>query len=150
MEPTSTSIEAFLQDNFGFTAFRPGQRELIESVLAGRDALGVLSTGGGKSLTYRLPATLSAGVTLVVSPLIALLKDQVDAYTRRNRGLAVAIHSNLSAQQIRAALSQASSGDACLVYVAPERLESAGFRQRILAVKPRLLVVDEAHFISVA
>jgi ATP-dependent DNA helicase RecQ len=121
---------------------------LIESVLAGRDALGVLPTGGGKSLTYQLPATLSPGVTLVVSPLIALMKDQVDAYNRRNRGLAVAIHSNLSAQQIREALSQASSGDACLVYVAPERLESAGFRQRILAVKPRLFVVDEAHCVN--
>jgi ATP-dependent DNA helicase RecQ len=70
---------------FGFPSFRPGQRELIEAVLAGNDALGVLPTGGGKSLTYQLPAVLLSGLTIVVSPLIALIKDQVDAFNRRGK-----------------------------------------------------------------
>jgi len=80
---------------FGFSSFRPGQRELIEAVLAGNDALGVLPTGGGKSLTYQLPAVLLSGLTIVVSPLIALIKDQVDAFNRRGGKQAVAIHSNM-------------------------------------------------------
>lgn len=99
-------------------------------------------------MTYQLPAIFLSGLTLVVSPLIALMKDQVDAFNRRGRGLAVAIHSNLSASQVRDSLAQASSGQACLIYVAPERFEYAGFRERILALKPRLFVVDEAHCVN--
>jgi ATP-dependent DNA helicase RecQ len=75
-------IERCLQEYFGFQSFRSGQKELIEAVLAGKDALGVLPTGGGKSLTYQLPAVLLPGLTIVVSPLIALIKDQVDAFNR--------------------------------------------------------------------
>ena len=80
---------------FGFSSFRPGQRELFEAVLAGNDALGGLPTGGGKSLTYQLPSVLLSGLTIVVSPLIALIKDQVDAFNRRGGKQAVAIHSNM-------------------------------------------------------
>jgi superfamily II DNA helicase RecQ len=91
--PSTYEVEAALRERFGFSGFRAGQRELIEAALAGRDALGILPTGGGKSLTYQLPATMRDGLTVVVSPLIALMKDQVDAFNRRGLGRAVAIHS---------------------------------------------------------
>ena len=141
-------MEEVLRERFGFPAFLAGQRELIQSTMAGRDALGVLPTGGGKSMTYQLPATLLSGITLVVSPLIALMKDQVDAFNRRGHRLAVAIHSNMTSSQVRTSLAKAASGDACLIYVAPERFEYPGFRDRILALKPRLFVVDEAHCVN--
>ena len=83
MPINSTEIDRCLQEYFGFQTFRQGQRELIEAVLTGRDSLGVLPTGGGKSLAYQLPAVLLPGLTMVVSPLIALIKDQVDAFNRR-------------------------------------------------------------------
>ena len=113
-------VETVLRERFGFSGFRPGQRELVETVLGGRDALGILPTGGGKSLTYQLPATLLDGLTVVVSPLIALMKDQVDAFNRRGVGRAVAIHSNLAPGAARAALEQARTGAARLLYLAPE------------------------------
>lgn len=141
-------LEDALKSHFGFTTFRPGQRELMEAVLADRDALGVLPTGGGKSLVYQLLATVRPGLTIVVSPLIALMKDQVDAFNRRGRGLAVALHSNLSRGQAAKALAQVQSGQAVLFYIAPERLELAGYRDQILALKPKLLVIDEAHCVS--
>ena len=130
-----------------YQAFRPGQRELIETVLAGKDALGVLPTGGGKSLAYQLPAVLLSGLAIVVSPLIALIKDQVDAFNRRGCKSAVAIHCNMSSTQAREAMELASKGGACMLYVAPERFESAAFHDRILAPKPKLLVIDEAAMI---
>jgi ATP-dependent DNA helicase RecQ len=139
-------IERNLREYFGFQSFRPGQKELIEAVLAGKDALGVLPTGGGKSLTYQLPAVLLPGLTIVVSPLIALIKDQVDAFNRRGGQKAVAIHSNMSFAQAHEAMAQAVNGNACMLYVAPERFESLAFR--ILALKPRLLVIDEAHCVN--
>jgi ATP-dependent DNA helicase RecQ len=148
MEMNPPELNAVLRESFGFEAFLPGQRELIQAMMTGRDALGVLPTGGGKSLTYQLPATVLSGLTVVVSPLIALMKDQVDAFNRRGRGLAVAIHSNMPASQARESLIQASRGEACLIYVAPERFEYAGFRDRILSLKPRLFVVDEAHCVN--
>jgi ATP-dependent DNA helicase RecQ len=133
---------------FGFPSFRPGQRELIETVLAGNDALGVLPTGGGKSLTYQLPAVLLSGLTIVVSPLIALIKDQVDAFNRRGEKQAAAIHSNMSFDQCREAMNQALNGKACMLYIAPERFESAAFRDRILKLRSTLLVIDEAHCVN--
>jgi ATP-dependent DNA helicase RecQ len=141
-------IDQCLQGYFGFPTFRPGQRELIEAVLAGKDALGVLPTGGGKSLIYQLPAVLLPGLTIVVSPLIALIKDQVDAFNRRGDKQAVAIHSNMSFPQAREAMAQAIKGSACMLYVAPERFESAAFRDRILTLQPKLLVIDEAHCVN--
>jgi ATP-dependent DNA helicase RecQ len=100
-----TEIERCLQESFGFQSFRSGQKELIEAVLAGKDALGVLPTGGGKSLTYQIPAVLLPGLTIVVSPLIALIKDQVDAFNRRGGKQAVAIHSNMSFAQAQEAMA---------------------------------------------
>jgi ATP-dependent DNA helicase RecQ len=140
-------LESTLSREFGFSSFRPGQRELIGAVLQGRDALGVLPTGGGKSLTYQLPAVLLSGLTVVVSPLISLMKDQVDAFNRRGRGLAVALHSNLSAAESRDAFLRARSGEASLLYVAPERFETR-FREIVTGLKPRLFVVDEAHCVN--
>jgi len=84
---SSADVETRLRESFGFGGFRPGQRELVETVLAGRDALGILPTGGGKSLTYQLPATLLDGLTVVVSPLIALMKDQVDELRGRRNSI---------------------------------------------------------------
>jgi ATP-dependent DNA helicase RecQ len=146
--PPSPNVDAALRERFGFPGFRPGQRELIEAALAGRDALGILPTGGGKSLTYQLPATLLDGLTVIVSPLIALMNDQVDAFNRRGLGRAVAIHSHLSPRDARAALDQARSGAARLLYLAPERLEVPEWRARLGEATPRLLVIDEAHCVS--
>ena len=146
--PSTPEVETALRERFGFSGFRAGQRELIEAALAGRDALGILPTGGGKSLTYQLPATLLDGLTVVVSPLIALMKDQVDAFNRRGLGRAVAIHSNLTPREAGAALEQARSGTARLLYLAPERLEIPEWRGRLREAAPRLLVIDEAHCVS--
>ncbi|MCZ7647288.1 MAG: ATP-dependent DNA helicase [Planctomycetota bacterium] len=145
MNASKSGLENVLRERFGFSGFRAGQRELIEAVLKGRDALGVLPTGGGKSLTYQLPATLLDGLTVVVSPLIALMKDQVDAFNRAGRAGAVALHSNLSAREANEALGRLHRGEAALLYVSPERLEQAAFRERLARLAPKLLVIDEAH-----
>ncbi len=147
-KPTCEDLKKALRREFGFPDFRPGQLELIQAVLSGHDALGVLPTGGGKSLTYQLPALMMPGVTVVVSPLIALMKDQVDAFNRRGNRLAAALHSNQSAEDSRRALAQVHSGQAALLYVAPERFEFSGFRERVLALKPKLFVIDEAHCVN--
>jgi ATP-dependent DNA helicase RecQ len=141
-------LQRVLRDGFGFSEFRPGQRELVEAVLGGRDALGILPTGGGKSLAYQLPATLLDRLTVVVSPLIALMKDQVDAFNRRGLGRAVAIHSNLAPGSARAAFEQVRAGAARLLYLAPERLDIPEWRGRLRETAPGLLVIDEAHCVS--
>lgn len=148
MRPESDSLERLLLERFGFPAFRPGQRTLIEAVLAGRDVLGVLPTGGGKSLVYQLPALTLGGLTLVVSPLIALMKDQVDAFNRRSGARAVALNSNQTAAEASWALGRLRRGEVALLYVAPERLEQPAFRALLQELAPRLLVIDEAHCIS--
>ena len=132
---------------FGLTAFRPGQREVIETVLAGDDCLCVMPTGGGKSLCYQLPAIVQPGVTLVVSPLIALMKDQVDQLTAL--GLpATFINSTLSPDEVSQRLEQVAAGDYRLVYVVPERFRSPRFVEAVRRVGVRLLAVDEAHCVS--
>jgi ATP-dependent DNA helicase RecQ len=147
--PSGLRIDDVLLERFGFAGFRPGQRELIEAVLAGRDALGVLPTGGGKSICYQLPSILLEGLTVVVSPLIALMKDQVDAFNRRKgAALAVALNSSQSWSEAQATLGQVHRGEAALLYVAPERMEFPEFRARLKALGPRLLVIDEAHCVS--
>jgi ATP-dependent DNA helicase RecQ len=146
--PQEQPLDELLRQHFGFSAFKPGQRKLIEAVLARRDVLGVLPTAGGKSLTYQLPALLLDGVTLVISPLIALMKDQVDAFNRRGKGLAVALHSNLTPREIGTALSHLDRRQARLLYVAPERVEFDVFRKAVTALQPKLLVIDEAHCVS--
>src|SRR3954454_14631731 len=140
---------AALSSYFGFPAFRPGQREACEAALAGRDVLVVMPTGSGKSLCYQLPALMRDDLTIVVSPLVALMQDQVDALRARGLGERVAL---VNAQQDGAAnaeaLARAVGGELRLLYVAPERFSSPGFVQRIADARVGLFVVDEAHCVS--
>ena len=143
----SIDLEQTLHERFGLEQFRTGQREVIENVLGGRDVLCVMPTGGGKSLCYQLPALLLPGPTLVVSPLIALMKDQVDALIER--GLrATLLNSSLDPTEQRARLIEIEAGQYDLVYVAPERFRSPRFVETMAKVKPALLAIDEAHCIS--
>ena len=132
---------------FGLASFRPGQREVIETVLDRRDCLCIMPTGGGKSLCYQLPAVARPGLTLVVSPLIALMKDQVDAL--HELGIAATyINSSLSAAEVFARMNAMAAGLYSLVYVAPERLRSSLFIEKLRQANLNLLAVDEAHCIS--
>lgn len=140
-------ISAALKELFGFDSFRIGQEEVVESVLAGEDCLVVMPTGGGKSLCYQLPAAMLDGCALVVSPLIALMKDQVDALWRRGIKSAF-INSSLSPSKNESTMRKAAAGEFKLLYVAPERLESAKFIDALSQIKISFLVVDEAHCIS--
>ncbi|WP_165224213.1 RecQ family ATP-dependent DNA helicase [Aquisphaera insulae] len=140
-------LEKTLREQFGLVGFRPGQREAIEPALAGRDVLCVMPTGGGKSLCYQLPAQLLPGVTLVVSPLIALMKDQVDALTQRGLS-ATLINSTLDLAEQRARLMEVEAGRHRIIYVAPERFRSSRFVSLMARLKPSLLAIDEAHCIS--
>ncbi len=141
------SIDEALQQHFGFDHFNEGQREVIESLLAGHSALALFPTGGGKSLCYQLPALLLPGLTLVVSPLIALMKDQIDALVKRNI-VAARLDSSLTTDEYHNVLNQARSGALRLLYVAPERFNNERFRATIEQLPISLLAIDEAHCIS--
>ncbi len=144
--PSSTDPLTVLRDVFGFDAFRPGQREVIDAVLEGRDCIAVMPTGAGKSLTYQLPARILDGTVLVISPLISLMKDQVDAL--RVLGFqAVEINSTLSFEERQNRLAGLRRGAYELVFLAPEALEG-GLRDFVQGCPISLLVVDEAHCIS--
>jgi len=142
-------LHAALHTLFGFPAFRPGQREACVAALAGRDVLVVMPTGSGKSLCYQLPALLREDVTVVVSPLVALMQDQVEALAARGLGEQVAL---VNAQQDRSAnaetMRRAAAGELRLLYVAPERFAAPGFLERMADVRVGLFVVDEAHCVS--
>ena len=136
-----------LKQYWHYDSFRPMQLEAMESVLSGRDTLVLMPTGGGKSIIYQLPTLVSDGLCIVVTPLIALMKDQVDRL--RRMGIpAVAVHSGLSARQIDVALDNCVYGDIKFLYVAPERLSSEMFRLRVDRMNVSILAVDEAHCIS--
>ncbi len=136
-----------LRKHFGFDDFREGQREVIASILEGKDAVVVMPTGSGKSLCYQLPAMILDGVTLVVSPLIALMKDQVDAL--HARGLpATFINSSISESEQHARIESLSSREQKLVYIAPERFRSSRFTAAMQSIPISLFAVDEAHCIS--
>lgn len=138
---------AALRTYFGHTAFRPGQEVLIDAILAGRDALGIMPTGGGKSICYQIPALLLPGVTLVISPLISLMKDQV-ANLERAGIPAAFINSSLPPEELRQVYRRAQSGEYRLLYVAPERLDTGAFSALAQRVPISLVAVDEAHCIS--
>lgn len=146
IEPTTLTPDDVLRDVFGYSEFRPGQREVIDAVLAGRDCIALMPTGAGKSLTYQLPARLLLGTVLVISPLISLMKDQVDAVA--GLGFKVtAINSTLDFEERRARLDAFRAGAYELVYLAPEALD--GYLGDFIQGCPiSLLVVDEAHCIS--
>lgn len=139
-------LQNTLETMFGYREFRPGQEQIIRTVLAGRDCLAVMPTGGGKSLTFQIPARLLGGTSVVISPLIALMKDQVDALARRGIR-ATYLNSTLTDSERRQRLSQLHRGEFELVYAAPESLEfylAALFEN----IEPKLVAIDEAHCIS--
>ena len=136
-----------LKQYFGYSAFREGQEILIDSILQGRDVLGIMPTGAGKSICYQVPALLLSGITLVVSPLISLMKDQVQSLNQAGIHAAY-INSSLSESQISKALRLAAAGQYKIIYVAPERLETYSFMQFARQAEISMLTVDEAHCIS--
>ena len=140
-------LTSSLRSHFSFEFFRPGQEEAIQSLLEGQHTLVVMPTGAGKSLIYELAALHLPGLTLVISPLIALMKDQVDSLTRRNIP-ATLINSTLSFMEQNQRLQRLAAGDYRLVYIAPERLRSTSFLAALRKQKISLLAVDEAHCIS--
>jgi ATP-dependent DNA helicase RecQ len=141
-------VHEALAEKFGFERFYPGQEEVVLRVLEGRDTLAILATGAGKSLTYQLPALLLDGTTVVVSPLIALMKDQVDMLRQRGIRDVVALNSTLSEEQEVSARERIGTGSIRIVYTTPEKLEDEGFQALLRSIKVPLFVVDEAHCIS--
>jgi len=136
-----------LRTYYGYDRFRPGQEKLIEAILNGQDVLGIMPTGAGKSVCYQIPALLLDGVTLVVSPLISLMKDQVDALN--TAGIeATYINSSLSLKETNERMRDVAAGHYKLLYIAPERLESEQFRAMIRRLEVPLIAVDEAHCVS--
>ncbi len=145
--PRLGEARALLKDRFGYPDFRPGQTDAVSAVLEGRDTLVVLPTGGGKSLCYQVPALMLDGLTVVISPLISLMKDQVDALVAR--GLpATFVNSTLSSAEVSDRMARVQRGEIKLLYVAPERFDLGTTAERLKAVGVRLLAVDEAHCIS--
>ncbi|MGA8098214.1 MAG: ATP-dependent DNA helicase RecQ [Candidatus Cybelea sp.] len=142
------NLRAALQEKFGFGAFYPGQEEVVSRVLERQDTLAILATGAGKSLTYQLPALLSEGTTVVVSPLIALMKDQLDMLRERGITDVVALNSTLSEDQETHARERIGSGNVRIVYTTPEKLEDDTFLRLLQSIQVPLFVVDEAHCIS--
>ncbi|MBM2812786.1 MAG: ATP-dependent helicase RecQ, partial [Chloroflexi bacterium] len=136
-----------LHVHYGHTSFRAGQEDLVRAVLDGRDVLAVMPTGSGKSIGFQLPALLLPGTTLVVSPLISLMKDQVDELTRRGIR-AAALHSMITSDARREILAAARRGEIRLLYVAPERFASDHFLRHLRELPVARFVVDEAHCVS--
>ncbi|MEM8862501.1 MAG: DEAD/DEAH box helicase, partial [Chloroflexota bacterium] len=143
-----TQIESAVQEHFGFDSLRPAQLQIIACALRGEDVLAILPTGAGKSLTYQLPALLTEGVTLIISPLIALMKDQVDGLPPDIREKALAINSTLDGAALKAAIRDVALGKYKMVFVAPERLRQWRFVQAIKRAGIGRLVIDEAHCLS--
>ena len=142
MDPMSV-----LKKYYGYDSFRPGQKEIIDAILDKKDVLGIMPTGGGKSICYQIPALLLEGVTIVVSPLISLMKDQVD--TLKEYGIAAElINSTLSNYEFREIMDSAREGNYKLLYVAPERLETESFLSLLEEIPVSMVAVDEAHCVS--
>jgi ATP-dependent DNA helicase RecQ len=146
-QPTIAEASKVLHERFGFAEFRPGQERAVQSVLNARDTLVILPTGGGKSLCYQVPALLLDGLTIVLSPLISLMKDQVDALEAKGIP-ATFINSSLTSSQISERLARAQRGEVKLLYLAPERFDFGNAGERIKAMGVSLLAIDEAHCIS--
>lgn len=141
------NLEGNLKKYFNFEKFRTGQKEIIESIAGGRDTVALMPTGGGKSLCYQLPATAFPGLTVVISPLIALMKDQVDALVAR--GIAAAcINSTLDPADIDRCWEKLVKGEIKILYIAPERLAAPGFARKLRELDISFLAVDEAHCVS--
>ena len=143
----AVDIHSILKQVWGYDSFRPKQEEIINEALAGRDVLALMPTGGGKSICFQVPALAKEGICIVVSPLIALIKDQVQNLVKRGIP-ALSIYSGMSRGRIDAALDNAIYGNYKFLYVSPERLRTAIFRERVAKMNVNFLVVDEAHCIS--
>ena len=145
--PTNADIYQILQKYWGYKQFRALQEDIIMSVLEGRDTLGLMPTGGGKSLTFQIPTLAMDGRAIVVTPIISLMKDQVDNLTSR-RIKATYMHAGLSMSEHRRVMEKCENGNCKFLYISPERLESRAFLDRIKRLNVCLIVVDEAHCIS--
>ncbi|WP_046212994.1 DNA helicase RecQ [Paenibacillus wulumuqiensis] len=145
--PAMQQAQELLQKYFGYEDFREGQRKIVSSLLERRDTLGIMPTGGGKSICYQIPALVNDGVTLVISPLISLMKDQVDALTAAGVPAAY-INSTLSGKEVNDRIRAARRGELKLLYVAPERLELDWFRDEMNGMQITCIAVDEAHCVS--
>src|SRR5436190_12065747 len=141
------AIHTILKQYWGFESFRPLQEDIILSVLSGRDTLALMPTGGGKSLCYQVPALTREGMCLVISPLIALMKDQVENLRKRNI-TAYAIYSGMTRQEVIHTLKTVINSNCRFLYVSPERLETALFKEYLPGMHVNLVAVDEAHCIS--
>src|SRR6267378_5339595 len=147
MRTSASELLPLLKQYFGFTSFRPLQEEIIRDALAGKDVFALLPTGGGKSLCFQLPALARPGLTVVISPLIALMKDQVDQL-QASGVAATFLNSSLAPGESRPRLRGLHNGEYRLLYVAPERLMLSGFLSDLKQWRVNLLAVDEAHCIS--
>ena len=145
--PVPAPALAALKQYFGYDSYRPGQSGLVTAILQRRDVLGVMPTGAGKSICYQIPATLLPGLTIVISPLISLMRDQVDAL--QDAGIPAAyVNTTQSPDEQDAVLTQAAQGKIRMLYVAPERLETGRFRDFAVHTRISLVTVDEAHCVS--
>ena len=143
----NSAMNVLLKQYFGYEDFRNGQREIIENILKGTDVLAIMPTGAGKSICYQIPALMLEGVTIVVSPLISLMKDQVD--TLCETGIkAVFINSSLSVNELINVVADAKKGRYKLIYIAPERLETDSFLELLQSINVSMVAVDEAHCVS--
>ncbi len=142
-----SSIRQILKENWGYDQFRPLQEDIIQSVLDGKDTLALLPTGGGKSICFQVPALAMDGICLVISPLIALMRDQVENLKRRGI-LALSIYSGMSFLEVKKTLQNAAHGNYKFLYVSPERLETNLFLEYLPAMNINLIAIDEAHCIS--
>lgn len=140
-------LEKYLKKYFNFSRFLPGQKEIVENIMAGRDVVALMPTGGGKSLCYQLPAVISGQLTVVISPLIALMKDQVDSLNSRGIN-ATFINSSLNDQEMEERISGLRGGRTKILYIAPERFSNSDFSRLFETLKIYLLAIDEAHCVS--
>lgn len=145
--PSGDELRALLRQHWHFSEFRPQQEAIVHAVLSGRDTLALLPTGGGKSVCYQLPALARPGLCLVISPLIALMKDQTDSLRRKNI-TAFFLHTGMSRRELIATLEAAANSNCKFLFVSPERLETELFASRLASLDVRLIAVDEAHCVS--
>src|SRR6187549_3765688 len=141
-------LHAPLRDLFGFPGFRPGQEEVVRAAVEGRDTLALMPTGSGKSLTYQLAAMLRPSPTLVLSPLIALMKDQVDKLPPEIGATATFVNSSLDADEAAGRLASVAAGKTRILYAAPERLRQESFVRTLRSIGVGLVVIDEVHCVS--
>ena len=137
-------LESLLKQYFGYTSFRPGQHEVIQTLLDGRDCLAIMPTGAGKSICFQLPALMMPGVTLVISPLISLMKDQVDSLVNQEIP-ATYINSQCTFEEAKARFAAIRAGRVKLVYISPERLENEFFTSFMQSLPISMFIIDEAH-----